>query len=119
MPTKLCRFNPLLTISTFLILIGTLLLIMSWVADVTAAGSQPHALWNATLLGYDVGLDTWPADIGRAGYVELWYYQHDAEDVQPVLHIFGAPALAQPNTPRLQPTHQLPPEPAREPQLWA
>jgi hypothetical protein len=106
------RFNPLLTISTFLILIGTVLIIVSWVQDVTAAGPRPHALWRATVPGIDIGLDTSPADVGRAGYIELWYYPHDAEDIQPVLQIFGAPAL-----PELQEPFPLPLK--RVPDIWA
>ena len=112
------RFNLLLTISTIFILIGALLLVISWVQDVTAAGPRPHALWRASVLGVDIGLDTCPADVGRAGYVELWYYPHDADDIQPVFQVFGAPAEAPMNAPDEQPS--LPVQPISDPQLrWA
>jgi hypothetical protein len=49
------------------------------------------------------------------GFVELWYYPHDADDTQPVFHIFGAPALPQWDTPNVTPP--LPIDPAPDPQL--
>jgi hypothetical protein len=109
------RFNSLLTFAALCIITGALLLGWSWLSDVTAPGPQPHALWRATLPGVDVGLDTSPAAIGRAGYIELWYYPHDADDIQPVFQLFGAPALPAMHTPNEQPL--LPVQPTFNPQL--
>jgi hypothetical protein len=115
---NLRRLNPLLTIATLCILTGALIIIVSWVSDVTAPGPRPHALWRATLPGVDIGLDTSLADIGQLGYIELWFYPHQADDIQPVLRIFGTAALPPMNT-----TNEQPPQPlqlASDPQLrWA
>jgi len=60
--------------------------------------------------GYDLGLDSWPSTPGHAGYVELWYYPHDADDTQPVFQILGTSALPLVDIPHEKPP--LPPEPA-------
>src|SRR5262245_55456384 len=110
------RFNPLLTIAALFIITGALLLGWSWLSDVTAPGPRPHALFRITIPGVDVGLDTSPAAIGQARYIELWYYPHDADDIQPVFQLFGAPALPPMYIPDEQPSQPM--LPAREPQLW-
>jgi predicted transcriptional regulator len=61
---------------------------------------QPRALLRASLVGVDIGLDTWPAAPGMGGYVELWYERHDAGDYQPFWRLPGAPPVPVPPTPR-------------------
>ena len=62
---------------------------------VTASG-QPRPLWRASLSGLDIGIDTWPAEPGYGGYIEVWYASHDAEDAQPFLRLPGTPPLPVP-----------------------
>ena len=76
-----------LCVAAMLCLVG----IHLWAAHVTAAG-PPRALWRATLLGLDIGVDAWPAAPEQGGYVEMWYAPHDAEDNVPLLRLPGAPA---------------------------
>jgi hypothetical protein len=71
-----------------LCLLGAQLMIF----HVTASG-KPRALWRTSLSGLDIGVDTWPAEPGYGGYIEVWYESHDAADHQPFLRLPGAPAL--------------------------
>jgi hypothetical protein len=104
------RCNPFPIIAVLCILTGFWLLGSSWIAQVTAPGSPPHALWRASLPGYDVGLDTWPAAPARTGYIELWYYPHRTDDIRPVLQLFGRPALPLPERPNAPVAPSLPRE---------
>ena len=67
--------------------------------QVTASG-QPRALWRASLAGLNIGVDTWPAEPGYGGYIEIWYEADDVEDYQPFLRLPGTPPLPLPPTPR-------------------
>jgi hypothetical protein len=59
---------------------------------VTAHG-KPRALWRTSLSGLTIGVDTWPAEPGYGGYIEMWYESQHAEDYQPFLRLPGTPAL--------------------------
>jgi hypothetical protein len=59
---------------------------------VTASGKH-RAIWRASLAGLDVGVDTWPAEPGYGGYIEVWYESQHAEEYQPFLRLPGTPAL--------------------------
>ena len=60
------------------------------------AHGKPRALWRASLSRLDTGVDTWPAEPGYGGYIEVWYQSQDAEDYQPFLRLPGTPALPVP-----------------------
>jgi hypothetical protein len=66
---------------------------------VTARG-KPRALWRTSLSGLDIGVDTWPAEPGYGGFIEIWYEPHDAGDYQPFLRLPGTPALPEAPPPR-------------------
>ena len=83
------------SIAIGLCLLGTKLAIN----QVTASG-KPRGLWRASLPGLDIGVDTWPAEPGYGGYIEVWYDSHDSEDEQPFLRLPGTPPLPAPPTPR-------------------
>jgi hypothetical protein len=46
---------------------------------------RPAPVFRADLPGIDVGADAWPAQPGRAAYVEIWAYPHSAGDVATLL----------------------------------
>jgi hypothetical protein len=89
-----------LAVAVFCVVLG-LCLIGGYLAihRVTASG-KPRALWRASLPGLDIGLDTWPAEPGYGGYIELWYEGHDDEDYQPLFQLPGAPPVPVPPPPR-------------------
>jgi hypothetical protein len=78
----------------------------AWLLRATAPAPRSHAVLRLSLPGLDLGADAIPPRPGATGYVEVWAYPHDADDIQPLLHLVGAPAL--PPQPR----------PAREPGRW-
>jgi hypothetical protein len=64
-----------------------------WLWDVTMPAPRSHAVLRLSVPGLDIGADAHPAAPGQHGYVELWIYASDADDIQLVLHLFGMPAL--------------------------
>jgi hypothetical protein len=66
---------------------------------VTASG-RPRPLWRGSLPNVDLGIDTWPAEPGYGGYIEIWYQSHGAQEHQPLLNLPGTPALPVPPEPR-------------------
>src|ERR1051325_2228366 len=61
-----------------------------WLLRATAPAPRPHPLLRLALPGVDIGADAWPAGPGAAGYVALWTWPHDADDIQTVLRIEGS-----------------------------
>lgn len=76
----------------------------SWLLRATAPAPRPHAVLRFALPGVDIGADAWPAGPNAVGYVELWVWSHDGDDIQTVLRVEGSPA--QPRTPPRR--HRLP-----------
>ena len=66
---------------------------------VTASG-KPQARWRTSLSGLNIGVDTWPAEPGYGGYIEVWYESQYGEDYQPFLRLPGTPPLPVPPPPR-------------------
>src|SRR5438094_1438903 len=63
----------------------------TWLLRATAPAPRSHAVLRFSLPGLDLGADAIPARRGAAGYIALWAYPVDAEEAQPLLHLFGAP----------------------------
>jgi hypothetical protein len=102
---------PAILIASIVFLLFALLVSgRAWLQRATAPAPRPHAVLCIALPGLDIGADAWPAKPGAAGYVEVWYAAHDSADYQPLLHLFGAPALSANPAPR-PPAH-----PPSEPQ---
>jgi hypothetical protein len=76
-----------------------------------AASSRPsqitrlHSIDPAPLSAISGSADAYPAAPGVAGYVELWMYAYpyEADDIQPLLHLVGTPALPQASPPQPAP----------------
>ena len=69
-----------------------------WLLSVTAPAPRPHAVLRLALPGLDIGADAWPAGPSVAGYVELWNWSYDGDDIQTIVQFEGSPA--QPRIPR-------------------
>jgi hypothetical protein len=87
------RWRRVRSIAAMLCLVTGLWLVGDWWLDHVTAASRPRGLWRAVLPGVDLGVDAWPASPGRGGYVQLWAYPHDANDIWRLLRLPGAPAL--------------------------
>jgi len=94
----------------------------TWLLRATAPAPRSHAVLRVSLPGLDLGADAIPARHGAAGYVEIWAYPVDTDEVQPLLHLFGTPALPLKPAPRAQPRRSAEPIPLqprpREPQIF-
>ena len=89
-----------LSLIVFCIVIALCLLGTKLAINHVTASGKPRALWRASLPGLDIGIDTWPAEPGYGGYIEVWYEADDVEDYQPFLRLPGTPPLPLPPTPR-------------------
>lgn len=96
----------ILTVSLLFLAFALLLSGRAWLYRATAPAPRPHAVLRVTLPGIDIGADAWPAQVGAAGYIELWTMPDTADDIQPFLRLSGAPAL--PQRPRPVRPHQAP-----------
>lgn len=84
----------------FAILLSTIVylgLIRPQILTMTSTG-QDRELYDVSVLGFDVGIDVIPAKAGQAGYLEAWWFPHDADDIMILFAIPGAPALPTPPT---------------------
>jgi hypothetical protein len=79
-----------------------------WLLRATVPAPRPHAVLRLTLPGLDIGADAWPAQPAAAGYIELWLWPHDGDDMQTILRIEGSPP--QPRAPRQRPAPKQAPE---------
>lgn len=98
-----CLLNALATL--FLIVGLWLTFVQPWLWDVTTPAPRSHAVLRLSVPGLDIGLDAHPAAPAQRGYIELWVYvyPYDADDIQPLLHLFGMPALPLEPPPRSAP----------------
>lgn len=79
----------------FLILLSTIMylgLMRPQIVALTSTG-QDRELYDVSVLGFDLGIDVIPAKAGQAGYLEAWWFPHDADDITILFAIPGAPAL--------------------------
>ena len=91
-------------IAALCLIIGLWLsVVLPWLWDATVPAPRSHAVLRLSVPGLDIGADAHPAALGQAGYVELWLYASNADDIQPLLHLFGMPALPLEPPPRSAP----------------
>jgi hypothetical protein len=84
----------------FVILLATIAflgLVRPHILVLTTTG-QDRELVDVRLPGIDIGIDIIPAKAGQAGYLEAWWFLHDADDITILFAIPGAPALPVPPT---------------------
>ena len=75
--------------------------IQLWVVRSTAPASHSRSLLRLSLPGLDIGVDASPAYVDVAGYVTVWVYRHDADDIHMLLQVAGSPPLS--SIPRYRP----------------
>jgi hypothetical protein len=101
---RLRRHSPMarrrLSVVIWCVVIGVVLISAHLTINQVTVSGKPRALWRTSLSGFDIGVDTWPAEPDYGGYVEVWYESHDVEDYQPFLRLPGTPALPVLPTPR-------------------
>lgn len=95
--------NRIILIASLMVFVYTLLISTnSWLCRATAPAPQPRALLQLSMFGARISATAWPARPGTAGYIDLWVAPPGAGEYQPLLQVFGAPAL---------PVDQTPPDP--------
>ena len=95
------REHAILIASIVFLMFALLVSGRAWLQRATAPAPRPHAVLRVALPGLDIGADAWPARARTAGYVEVWYEPHDADDYRPLVRLPGAPAQPVAPTPRL------------------
>lgn len=81
--------------SVFLILLAIIVflgLVRPQIVTLTSTGHD-RELYDISLPGIDIGIDVIPAKAGQAGYLEAWWFPHNADDSTILVAIPGAPAL--------------------------
>src|SRR5262245_16188407 len=86
----------LLALSLCVLLAGQLAAGRRLVLEATQPAPRPPAPLRFTLPSLDLGTDAHPATHYQAGYIELWTYPHDTEDVLRLLRIVGTLAVPAP-----------------------
>lgn len=72
--------------------IAFLSLVRPQILAITSTG-QDRELYDVSLPGLDIGIDIIPAKVGQAGYLEAWWFPHNADDITILFAIPGAAAV--------------------------